>query len=473
MPAVIITQVSLHRSSPRVWLEGRKLDREGFRPGISYIIDQDASNDDSLVLSRKRSGDRTVSSRKLKSGVTSIIDINTKAIAQWFEVGEKLRVAVHKGKIVIRRHQITAQVKERLERLHRKIITGEPLAVHSLFHGGGVMDTALHDGLQRAGIQTQVQVAVELERKYLDASIANNPHLFTKDSVLIEGPIQDVQFDNGFPQSDICVAGIPCTGASISGRAKMRDTKKENRKYLPEEHDAAGTMFFYTLRWVQESQPILFILENVKQYRNTASMAVIRSVLGHLGYVLQERVLGGNEFGALENRERLCLVAVTQGLEDLFDLNDVVPLKAKPKTLSEALERIPLNDESWKTYDYLVEKEKRDLANGKAFRRRLFTGKEGHIGCITRQYSKVRSTDPFIQHPRNKALSRKITPKEHARVKDIPVRIIRGLSDTVAHEVLGQSVIWPAFQALGYALGLAMNAIARCVPVIEDQKVAA
>jgi len=42
---------------------------------------------------------------------------------------------------------------------------------------------------------------------------------------------------------------------------------------------------------------------------------------------------------------------------------------------------------------------------------------------------------------------------EHARLKGIPARIVEGLSTTVAHEVLGQSVVYPAFRAVGRALG--------------------
>ena len=46
-------------------------------------------------------------------------------------------------------------------------------------------------------------------------------------------------------------------------------------------------------------------------------------------------------------------------------------------------------------------------------------------------------------------MSRLLTPAEHARVKTIPENLIEGLSATTAHEVLGQSVIFSAFIAVG------------------------
>lgn len=59
-------------------------------------------------------------------------------------------------------------------------------------------------------------------------------------------------------------------------------------------------------------------------YQNSESMAAIRAIAEQLGYVLQERVLEGNDFGDLEARKRLCVVAVSYGLEDIFDLESVV-----------------------------------------------------------------------------------------------------------------------------------------------------
>lgn len=235
----------------------------------------------------------------------------------------------------------------------------------------------------------------------------------------------------------------------------MRDTKGEKRTYLPEEHDSAGALFFNALNWIQRTNPGLIILENVKPYQSTASMAVIRSVLASLGYVVQERILNGCEFGALENRDRLCVVAVTEGLEDFIDIGDVVPLWTKPEKLSDVLEDIPLDDPRWKSYDYLRAKELRDIEAKKGFRRQLFTGEETYISTVTRAYNKARSTDPFIQHPTDPLLSRLLTVKEHARVKGIDESLVDvpWMATTTRHEVLGQSVVWPVFEAVGHAIG--------------------
>jgi DNA (cytosine-5)-methyltransferase 1 len=72
---------------------------------------------------------------------------------------------------------------------------------------------------------------------------------------------------------------------------------------------------------------------------------------------------------------------------------------------------------------------------------------------IGKDYAKCRSTEPFIINPVDSALSRLFTPVEHCRVKGIPVEVIQGLSDTLAHQILGQSVIYPAFKDLMQSVG--------------------
>ncbi|KRW83704.1 DNA cytosine methyltransferase [Marinobacter sp. P4B1] len=460
MASIIISTVGERKDTPRIWFEGEKLRREGFRAGEHYRMDD--SQRDRLILVRVNddSDARVVSSRKRNGKRVPIIDINNKSLAKWFEVSQKLRIAIRRGRIIITKHILTGHVAARLEKARKAIAERRKLAVHSHYHGAGVLDLAIHSGLAKAGVNSFVQVAIEKEREYLDVSLSQNPELFLEDSILIEGGIEDVTPDSRIP-CDILLAGLPCLGASVAGRSKMRHIKGESRTYLPEEHDTAGSLFFYTLNHIIASQPWLVILENVKAYSSSASMAVIRSVLSSAGYVVSERVLGGNEFGALENRERLCVVAVTQGLEDVVDLTDVEPLVSKPDTLGEVLDDIPADSPMWREMAYLAKKEKRDIADAKGFRRQLFTGEESRISTITRQYHRRRSTDPMIRHPEKPELSRLLTPEEHSRCMGIPLKIIEdpAIATGTKHEILGQSVIFPAFEAVGYALARQLSAL--------------
>lgn len=189
-------------------------------------------------------------------------------------------------------------------------------------------------------------------------------------------------------------------------------------------------------------------------------MTVIRSVLSHLGYELSETVLDGPSLGSLEKRKRLCLVATTPGVCGPVDFGQLIPVRKKEEKLADILEVIPADSDSWKTFDYLADKEERDKASGKGFKRQLLTGEEDGCGTIGRGYAKARSTEPFIVAPHDPLLSRLLTVLEHARVKTIPRRLIEGLSATIAHEILGQSVIYSAFVAVGELIGKTVKGLA-------------
>jgi hypothetical protein len=72
----------------------------------------------------------------------------------------------------------------------------------------------------------------------------------------------------------------------------------------------------------------------------------------------------------------------------------------------------------------------------------------------------VRSTDPKLQHPTDPKLLRQFTPGEHARIKGVPERLVDGVSATVAHQILGQGVVYPPFVGVGQHLGESLDAAA-------------
>jgi len=446
MATIINTKLGEHRGRKRVWLEGQKLVREGYQPGMRFDAEFDSNKRQVMLRTNTTNGKYTVSKRNRQGKTMPIIDLTAAELASMFSGIALLRVAIRRGQIAVTAHHIYQLVQDRVTELYTKLYEQRSLSVCSLFHGGGVLDKSIHHGLQDAGVKSSVDVVVELESKYLDSSLENNPELFNDDSIIIESPVQMLNLSRGTPKADIVVGGIPCTGASKSGRSK-------NKLEFAESHSAAGALFFSFLEFVKASNPAIVVIENVPEYQNTASMEVIRSVLGSLEYEVYERVLDGNEFGALEKRKRLCAIAVTKGLHEGFDLNDVLPLRQKENCLGEILEAIPHDSERWRSFDYLAEKELRDKAAGKGFARQLLTEEAEYCGTIGKDYAKCRSTEPFIVHPVQSNLSRLLTPSEHCRVKGIPESIIQGLSDTTAHQILGQSIIYPMFEAVARYLG--------------------
>ena len=97
---------------------------------------------------------------------------------------------------------------------------------------------------------------------------------------------------------------------------------------------------------------------------------------------MHTRVVAGGEFGALEDRKRLCVVAVTRGIE--FDFEDLeVPMADRGK-VADILDPIAADDPCWSPLAYLREKEARDLAAGKNFRMQTVEAEDTMIPTISR-----------------------------------------------------------------------------------------
>ena len=449
MSVVISTHIALNDGRHRIWTEGRKLAQANIEIGMKFLVQIDNRARRAIIKIGNDLQDftGTVSRRKVrgKEGTyLPVMDIPANNMVSLFSGIKNVRLAVKDCVIIVTAQVAFVETLERLARIKDKLVKKIPLGVASLFHGGGVLDHALHSGLARSGVSSFVQVAVELEAKYLETSMRNNPHLFTPNTVFFEGSVEF--FRPHGVTADILVAGIPCTGASLSGRAK-------NNLEFAEDHSAAGDLFFYTLNTIIAMNPAIVIIENVEAYLNTASMSVIRSVLSRRGYALHEKILSGGEFGCLEDRRRMCLVAMTEGLSESFSLDALVSPKEKETSIAAILDDIPVDSPMYRSYDYLAAKEVRDAAAKKGFRRQLVTQDSTSVGCIGKGYAKARSTEPFLIHPCNPDLSRLFTVPEHARLKSIPESIIHDCEFTLGHEILGQSVNWTCFDAVGFAIG--------------------
>lgn len=97
---------------------------------------------------------------------------------------------------------------------------------------------------------------------------------------------------------DFLVGGAPCQAFSMVGKRLGFE-------------DARGTLFYEFARLIKETQPKVFLFENVKgllNHDNGKTWNVIYSIFKELGYDVHFRVLNSKDYGIPQNRERLyCL----------------------------------------------------------------------------------------------------------------------------------------------------------------------
>lgn len=444
MKAVIYSRVGENRGLLRIFLDGMRLAATGVKPGDRFKIETGAQ---SIRMSFSDDGTHTVCKRSRNGRELPVIDVRGKQVEEAFKADDRVRVVVKDGQIEITLHHHVRAAVSREERLQDRLDRGQPILIGSMAHGGGILDHALHQGLGDSGVTSKLAFANELEPEYLETSLANNP-VWSKDSIAVQGPMQEVEWQL-LPKVDLLVAGLPCTGASLSGRAK-------NKLKAAEEHEGAGALFVTFLQAISMLKPSVIVLENVPMYTHTVSYTVIKAVLQQLEYRVQDTILGGSDFGALEDRQRMCMVATSAGLI-VPDLAQIERPKVNPQLLGDVLEAVPLDDERWRTYSYLTDKAVRDKAKGSNFKQQIVTPESTFVGSLGKGYWKSRSTEPMLAHPSGDGRLRLLTPLEHARVKTIPPSLVAGCSSTISHEILGQSVIHAAFRAVGQWLGQVMQ----------------
>ncbi len=97
---------------------------------------------------------------------------------------------------------------------------------------------------------------------------------------------------------DLLVGGSPCQAFSMVGKRLGLE-------------DIRGTLFYDFARIVNETQPKVFIYENVKgltNHDNGRTWKVVQDVFHDLGYQINSQILNSKDYGIPQNRERIFVV---------------------------------------------------------------------------------------------------------------------------------------------------------------------
>jgi DNA (cytosine-5)-methyltransferase 1 len=185
-----------------------------------------------------------------------------------------------------------------------------------LFAGGG----GLAIGLERAGLDTVL--LNELDKDACATLKANRPHWNVHC-----GDIGGLDFTPYLDKVDVVTGGFPCQAFSYAGKKMGFE-------------DARGTLFYEFARAVKETQPKLFMAENVRGLLNHddgKTLENICSVIDELGYtLLPPHLMKAIFYRVPQKRERLLLVGIRNDLVGLVDFHWPRPYQ-KVYTLKDAL----------------------------------------------------------------------------------------------------------------------------------------
>lgn len=454
-----IKNIGQKRNSPYLYLDGLQAARAGFSPGDKFdaVIDGEK-----IVISANKDGSRTVSRKVRGDKELPVIDINSGELLDMFRGMDSVRVMVKDDKVYILPLASEVKKKARLARLQAKVAKGESIAMGSLSHGGGILSHAIHAGLEKAGLKATLSFANEIREDLIEQAAIKND-AWSSGTQIMNMPMQELALDEyllrQLPLLEVLEMGLPCSGASIAGKSKRGLT-------MMEDHPDVGHLVVAALIILDRTQPAFVLLENVPEYANSASAQILRHQLRDMGYSTCEAILSGKDFGCLENRVRWCMVAHTKGTT--FSFEDIEPKVTVVKYLGEVLDDIPVDSPVWREVAYLKAKQVRDKEAGKGFGMQFITPESTSVPTIRKGYAKGGSTDPRLRHPEDESLSRLLTSAEHARIKGVPPALVEGLSETIAHQQLGQGIVYVPFEQVGKRIGECIAAVANRVAEPEE-----
>lgn len=144
---------------------------------------------------------------------------------------------------------------------------------------------------------------------------------------VVEGDVSKVDFTEYKNQIDILSGGFPCQAFSYAGKKLGFE-------------DTRGTLFFEFARAVKETNPKVFIAENVRgllNHEGGKTLTAIKDVIDELGYELVEpRVLKAIFYQVPQKRERLFLIGIRKDLAKKVEFKWPSPYK-RIMTMKDAL----------------------------------------------------------------------------------------------------------------------------------------
>ncbi len=192
-----------------------------------------------------------------------------------------------------------------------RIAAGLPPRVLDLFAGCGGISLGFHaEGYS-------IEAAIEIDPTAAATHALNfhngNPiHARARDITKIEP--EELTAELGLGRSidafDVVVGGPPCQAYARVGRAKLREVAEHPEAFKV---DPRGNLYLRYLHYVEATQPLAVLVENVPDVLNYGGhnvMGEIAEVLGALGYDARYSLINTAFHGVPQLRDRVFLIAI-------------------------------------------------------------------------------------------------------------------------------------------------------------------
>lgn len=232
--------------------------------------------------------------------------------------------------------------------------------------------------------------------------------------------------------------------------------------------DSRGTLFFDVARIVKEKKPKVVFMENVKNFATHdkgKTLQVVRATMEELGYRFYQKVLNSVDYGVPQKRERIYMVCFRN------DLNIKDFTFPKPFELSKHVEDYLLQDEKLVNHLYVDRPDTyfNNIEDNKYSNKSIRLGIVNKGGQGERIYSTkgiaitlsaygggvFAKTGGYLINGK----TRKLHPRECARIMGYPDSYQLASSPTQAYKQLGNSVVIDVLQYIAIEIGKTLSSI--------------
>lgn len=398
-------KVGLYKGeTPRITLETKRLQDTCFTAGqkitIKYIKDK-------ITVILDVEGVRQITSRHGRQ----VLDIKSKDIQKAFNDISLVKIIVGSSSIEI------TPLKEALEqkRARDKIQTDkDSYDVVDMFCSGGTLAKCFYDNKK-----FNILAGIDYDDKKLANYQANFP-----DAEIWCGDISNVDWDR-YKDAEIVDLTPSCRPFT-----EINKTGKKN------EHAKEGDNTAHALIGIEKIRPAVILLEEVPAYQNSYSYLILKNVLQKMGYCIAEKILNAKDFGSLSYRKRFCMVA---SIKEGFSFLPIKPFSAK--TVKDILE-IPYEEREWKQLSKHEAWEKTQVGKGRNFKMDLIDENSISVRHPTTRYYDRQTSSFLINKNGRKDF---LTPRELARVADLPDDFILPENKKDAVAIIGDGVVYSVF----------------------------
>lgn len=393
------------------------------------------------------------------AGRGELLELKNKATGAAMKGFNTVTVTLRKGMVIFTAHRDEVRRVTRNRRIVDRLRQGKAITSACLYSGLGMLSYHIKQGLERVGIRSAIDFANDSDELALTLNVEANPMWddATDNAMAIADLIQSID-PAMLNEVDMVTISYPCVAFSSLAKVENRDLA----------HAACGTLFVDTVAVLKALNPAVMIFENVPGFATSQTLALMQRSLP--GYTFKTQRFDGHDFGEMESRKRVCVVATSEGLTPLDPSAVTNQFADEPsRTLTDIVSPGPTSAFNWEEMAHV---KARDAMPHLGYRNCAYRGDEDKIVTLPASYACTKAGSPMLLHPDNPDLQRKFLPEEHARLRDFPSRMMCALRQfwegrhplssprgnmSKAHRLCGNGVSRRIWQSLGLEMGKQMQ----------------